>query len=120
MRMRLGTAQEKRRGNGTIIAVDVDVQEELSVLPDLQRLSVWSALKGKVFSNAERTPGIGEIMYRAGHIGGLNKRADTIEQSDHYLEPPVSQYSMMGYRYSADIAEIGYRYTMERIGQWKL
>lgn len=119
MRMRLGTAQEKRRGNGTIIAVDVDVQEELSVSPELQRLSVWSALKGKVFSNAERTPGIGEIMYRAGHIGGLNKRADTIEQSDHYLEPPVSQYSMMGYRYSADIAEIGYRYTMERIGQWK-
>lgn len=119
MRMRLGTAQERRRGNGTIIAVDVDVQEELSAPTHLSKLSVWSTFRGLVSPQATRTPGIGQIMYRAGHIGGLNKRAQTIGQSDHYLEPPVSQFSMMGYRNAAEIAEVGYRYTMEQMAKWK-
>jgi NTE family protein/lysophospholipid hydrolase len=119
MRMRLGTAQERRRGNGTIIAVDVDVQEELSAPTHLSKLSVWSTFRGLVSPQATRTPGIGQIMYRAGHIGGLNKRAQTIGQSDHYLEPPVSQFSMMSYRNAAEIAEVGYRYTIEQMAKWK-
>jgi NTE family protein/lysophospholipid hydrolase len=119
MRMRLGTAQERRRGNGTIIAVDVDVQEELSAPSHLSKLSVWSTFRGLVSPQATRTPGIGQIMYRAGHIGGLNKRAQTIGQSDHYLEPPVSQFSLMSYRNAAEIAEVGYRYTMEQMAKWK-
>jgi NTE family protein/lysophospholipid hydrolase len=119
MRVRLGTAQERRRGNGTIIAVDVDVQEELSAPINLSKLSVWNTFKGLVSPQSTRTPGIGQIMYRAGHIGGLNKRAQTIGQSDHYLEPPVSQFSMMGYRNAAEIAEVGYRYTMEQMAKWK-
>jgi NTE family protein/lysophospholipid hydrolase len=119
MRMRLGTAQERRRGNGTIIAVDVDVQEELSAPSHLSKLSVWNTFRGLVSPQSTRTPGIGQIMYRAGHIGGLNKRAQAIGQSDHYLEPPVSQFSMMSYRNAAEIAEVGYRYTMEQMSKWK-
>ncbi len=118
MRMRLGTPQERRRGNGTIIAVDVDVQEELSAPSHLSKLSVWSTFRGLVSPQSTRTPGIGQIMYRAGHIGGLNKRSQAIGQSDHYLEPPVSQFSMMGYRNAAEIAEVGYRYTMEQMAKW--
>ena len=118
MRMRLGTALEKRRGNGTIIAVDVDVQEELSAPKDLSKLSVWSTLKGFVSPESMRTPTIGQIMYRAGHIGGLNQRAQAIGQSDHYLEPPVGHFPLMGYRSAAEIAEVGYRYTMDQLSQW--
>jgi len=119
MRMRLGTALERRRGNGTIIAVDVDVQEELSAPRDLSRLSVWNTLKGMVAPASQRTPTIGQIMYRAGHIGGLNQRTQTIGQSDHYLEPPVGQFPMMGYRSATEIAEVGYRYTMDQMTRWK-
>ena len=119
MRMRLGTAHEKRRGNGTIIAVDVDVQEELSAPRDLPRLSVWNTLKGMLAPGSQRTPTIGQIMYRAGHIGGLNQRAQTIGQSDHYLEPPVGHFPMMGYRSATEIAEAGYRYTMDQMTRWK-
>lgn len=118
MRMRLGTAQEKRRGNGTIIAVDVDVQEELSVATELSNLSVWHTFTGLARPRATRTPNIGDIMYRAGHIGGLSQRAKTIGESDHYLEPPVGRFSMMSYRSSAEIVEVGYRYTMGKIEQW--
>ncbi|KQP43252.1 cyclic nucleotide-binding and patatin-like phospholipase domain-containing protein [Pseudorhodoferax sp. Leaf274] len=117
MRMRLGTPLERRRGNGTIIAIDVDVQEDLAVAHDLARLSRRSALKGMLARKATQ-PGIMEILYRAGHIGGLHKRAATVAQADHYLEPPVAEYSMMDHKRAPEIVEAGYRYAVERIAQW--
>jgi len=119
MRMRLGSPQERRRGNGTIIAVDVDVLEALNVPTDTARLSLWQTMKGVMLPKSARSPTIGQIMYRAGHIGGMNQRGYTIGQADHYLEPPVSHFSMMGYRNAAEIGEVGYRYTMEQISKWK-
>lgn len=118
MRARLGTRLEKRRGNGTIIAIDVDVQDYLGVDPGLARLSAWSKIKAYLTPGAPSTPGIGDILYRAGHIGGLNQRGRTIAQSDHYLEPPVGTFALMAYRQAAEIAEVGYRYAMKEIEQW--
>jgi predicted acylesterase/phospholipase RssA/CRP-like cAMP-binding protein len=119
MRMRLGTPLERRPGNGTIIAIDVDVQEELAVDPGLPRLSRRSALKG-VLTRQQTQPGIVEILYRAGHIGGLNQRAATVAQADHYLEPPVAAYSMMDHKRAAEIVEAGYRYAQDKVATWKL
>jgi NTE family protein/lysophospholipid hydrolase len=118
MRMRLGTRLEKRRGNGTIIAIDVDVQDYMGVDPSLARLSAWRKIKAYLTPGAASSPGIGDILYRAGHIGGLNQRGRTIAQSDHYLEPPVGAFALMAYRQAADIAEVGYRYAMKEIEQW--
>ena len=118
MRARLGTPLEKRRGNGTIIAVDVDVREYMGVDPTLQRLSAWRKISGYFRSGVAATPGIADILYRAGHIGGLNQRANTIAQSDHYLEPPVAAFPLMGYRQAAEIVEIGYRYATKEIERW--
>ena len=119
MRARLGSPQEKRRGNGTIIAVDVDVQQDLCVHADMARLSVWGTLKGLVRPGLARNPGIGEILYRAGHMGGLSQRARAVAQSDHYFEPPVGKFPIMGYRSAASIVEVGYRYAMEKVSQWE-
>ncbi len=118
MRMRLGTRLEKRRGNGTIIAIDVDVQDYLGVDRSLARLSAWSKIKAYLTPGAPSSPGIGDILYRAGHIGGLNQRGRTIAQSDHYLEPPVGAFPLMAYRQASEIAEVGYRYAMKEIEQW--
>lgn len=120
MRMRLGVPLEKRRGNGTIVAIDVDVQVEMGVDPALERLSVRSTLKGMVSRKPRSTPGITEILYRAGHIGGLHQRAATIAQADQYLEPPVAGFSLMAYSRADEIIEVGYRHAMETIAQWKL
>ncbi|WP_326533281.1 cyclic nucleotide-binding and patatin-like phospholipase domain-containing protein [Pseudorhodoferax sp.] len=117
MRMRLGTPLERRRGNGTIIAIDVDVQEDLRVEDSLARLSRGSALKG-MLTRQPTQPGIVEILYRAGHIGGLHQRAATVAQADHYLEPPVAEYSMMDHKRAPEIVEAGYRYAVEKISQW--
>jgi predicted acylesterase/phospholipase RssA/CRP-like cAMP-binding protein len=119
MRVRLGTPLEKRRGNGTIIAIDVDAREGPGAHPDLTRLSVWSAFKGYFRSAEYATPGIASILYSAGHIGGAARRGRTIAQADHYLEPPVAEFSLMGYRRSQEIADVGYRYAMEKIEAWK-
>lgn len=118
MRGRLGTPLEQRRGNGTIIAIDVDVQNDLTVNPLQTRLSVRKTLKGYFLNSEEATPGIGDILYRAGHIGGLHQRSRTMATADRYLEPPVAAFPLMAYRRAAEIAEVGYRYAMEEIGRW--
>ena len=120
MRQRLGTPLERRRGNGTIIAIDVDVLEPLRVDPTLVRLSIWSTLKAYFAPQTHPSPGITDILYRAGHIGGLNQRGRTIAQADHYLEPPVAGFSMLGYKRADEIAEVGYQYALKNIKQWKL
>jgi NTE family protein/lysophospholipid hydrolase len=117
MRTRLGTPLEKRRGNGTVIAIDVDVRDELKVDARVRRLSATGFLKSRL-RGGTRFPGIGEILYGASHIGSLNQRSRTMALADFYLEPPVSGFRLMDYRRAAEIADIGYRYTMERIEQW--
>jgi predicted acylesterase/phospholipase RssA len=118
MRMRLGTRAEKRRGNGTIIAIDVDVQDYMGVDQNLTHLSAWRKLKSYLTPGAAASPGIGDILYRAGHIGGLNQRSRTIAQSDLYMEPPVGGFALMAYRQAAEIAEVGFRHAMKEIEQW--
>lgn len=118
MRSRLGTPFEQRRGNGKIIAIDVDVREDMGVAPDLVRLSVRKTIKSYFSASAETSPGIGNILYRAGHIGGLHQRGRTMAMADYYLEPPVSGFPLMGYRRAAEIAEVGYRYAMDEISRW--
>lgn len=120
MRMRLGTRLERRRGNGLIIAIDVDVRQNLRADPDLTQLSIWSTFKHMLFNHTPASPGIADILYSAGHIGGMSQRFRTISQADHYLEPPVAEFPLMAYDRGADIAEIGYQYAMGKIGQWDL
>ncbi|MFZ4624451.1 MAG: cyclic nucleotide-binding and patatin-like phospholipase domain-containing protein [Rhodoferax sp.] len=119
MRQRLGTALEKRHGNGTIIAIDVDVPDALGADPALARLSPWQAIKSYFLPGAHPSPGIGDILYSAGHVGSVSQRGRTKAQADHYLEPPVAGFSLMGYRHAHAIAEVGYRYAEGIIAQWK-
>lgn len=118
MRARLGTPLEQRRGNGTVIAVDVDVRDYMGVDPTWPRLSVRRTIQGYFRRGKPSSPGIGDILYRASHIGGLHQRARTIAQADHCLEPPVASFPLMGYSRAEKIVEVGYRYAMQEIEQW--
>lgn len=118
MRARLGTPLEKRRGNGTIIAIDVDVRDELSVAPDITQLSAWGAFKAYLRIGKDKPPGIGDILYRAGHIGSMQQRARTTAMAEHYLQPPVGGFPLMGYRQAQAIVEVGYRYAATEIERW--
>lgn len=120
MRMRLGTPLEKRHGNGKVIAVDVDVIEELTVPPDTKRLSLWEVLKSSLGFSPTNLPGIGDILYRAGHIGSMQLRTRTTALADHYFEPPVADFPLMGYRQAEAIIDVGYRYASEQIEKLNL
>lgn len=118
MRVRLGTPLEKRHGNGTVIAVDVDVRDELGAPPDTTRLSARETLKAWLGFGTRRAPGIGDILYRAGHIGSLQQKARTSALADHYLAPPVDAFPLMAYRQAEAIVAAGYRHACNEIERW--
>ncbi len=120
MRLRLGAKAERRRGNGTVIAIDVDVQEPLQVDTGMQRLGARDKLRDSVRRGEAQLPSIGQILYRAGHIGGMAQRGKTLALSDHYLEPPTSDFSMMAYKRAEEIAERGYNYAQAKLAEWQL
>lgn len=118
MRLRLGAKLERRRGNGTVIAIDVDVAEPLQVEEDRERIRLGDKLRSSFGGREPPMPGIGQILYRAGHIGGMAQRQKTIAQSDFYLEPPTSDFSLMGYKRADEIIERGYEYARGQIAHW--
>lgn len=118
MRRRLGAKMERRRGNGTVIAIDVDVQEPLQVGSGLQRLGARDKLRDSLRRGERELPSIGQILYRAGHIGGMAQRSRTLALSDFYLEPPTADFSMMAYKRADEIVERGYRFAQQQIASW--
>jgi hypothetical protein len=60
-----------------------------------------------------------DLLHRSGHLGGLAHREESITLADHYLQPPVSGFSLMAYGKSEEIVETGYFYTMEHINEIK-
>ncbi len=118
MRMRLGAPLERRHGNGSVIAIDVDVRTNLRADAGLTRLTPLSTLKRLLRSSAPASPGIAEILYSAGHIGGASRRSQTMAQANYYMEPPVAEFPIMAYERGAEIAEVGYRYAIEKINKW--
>lgn len=118
MRTRLGIPLEQRRGHGTVIAVDVDVQDDMRVDPALARLSAWGKFKTLGRRQAESPPSIADILYRAGHIAGLAHRGRTQAAADVYLQPPTSDFALMDYKRAHAIAERGYQHAREHLEAW--
>jgi len=38
--------------------------------------------------------------------------------AEHYLQPPVGGFPLMGYRQAQAIVEVGYRYAATEIERW--
>jgi len=120
MRGRLGTALERRRGNGTIIALDVDVKEDLTVDPKIKSLKNWDVIRARFDKKASPMPGLKRILSYANQMGGLAQRRRTMSLADHYLELPVSHFSTTAYPKAQEIIEIGYEYTLGKIQELQL
>ncbi len=112
-------AMREKLGFGTLIAVDVDVAEELTVDPALEKLTGWQVLRQRLFGkNEARLPGIIDVLNRSGHLGGLAHRESSKALADHYLQPPVSKFALMGYSKGQAIADTGYEYAIDEIQDW--
>jgi predicted acylesterase/phospholipase RssA/CRP-like cAMP-binding protein len=119
MRARLGTPLERRRGNGTVLAIDVDQREDLRADTRLERLGPGARLRSLGSAQAPRAPGIADILYAAGHIGGASQRARTLAQADVFLSPDVREFALMAYPRAEEIAERGYRHALEHKHLWQ-
>lgn len=113
--------RERIGSGGTLIAVDVNLREEMKVSTDVTELSAWGALRSRFRRGQDQAlPGIAEILTRAGILGGLAQQKNTRSHVDHYLQPPVSRFRLMAYNRAQEIAECGYRYALGEIESWKI
>lgn len=119
MRQRLSTPLERRRGNGLVIAIDVDVRGRFSVDTETLELNTWKKVKSHFSRKQDTLPGIVDILMQVAHIGGLSQRQQTKRGADIYLEPPLSEYKIMDYKKAEQIIEVGYQFTLEHIAELK-
>ncbi len=113
-------AMRKKLGFGTVIAVDVDVKDELRVPKSLKKVNPWKMLWQRLFNRkADPIPSIFDILNRSGHLGGLIHREASIAKTNLYLQPPVSRFSLMAYARGERIAQVGYHYAIQQITQWQ-
>lgn len=113
-------AMRKKIGLGTLIAVDVDVLDELKIEQSIKSLSPWSVIyQYFVKRKRNKLPTIMDLLHRSGHLGGLAHRDASIAMADHYLQPPISNFGLMAYGKGQDIAQAGYHYTKQRIPEIK-
>jgi predicted acylesterase/phospholipase RssA/CRP-like cAMP-binding protein len=117
MRQRLSTPLERRRGNGLVVAIDVDVKERFSVDQQTKDLSAWGKLKSHFSRTTDTLPGIVDILMQVAHIGGLSQRQQTKRGADIYLEPPLAEFKIMDYKKAEKIIEVGYQYANQQISE---
>lgn len=107
-----------RMQQGVVLGIDVNPRDDMSVGADLQTLSPWRVLAQRLgLSSGAPLPGITDILHRAGTIGGMAHRERVRGHADLILEPPVQEFSLMGYSRAAAIADVGYRCAMENMEQ---
>ena len=107
---------------GTIVAVDVNAREDLLNNTDNRGgMSGWQLLINKINPMAEklRIPNMIEILSRASIIGGLAQRKKLMEGvADLYIQPPVTDFSLMAYKDAEKIEEVGYQYAKQELLIW--
>jgi NTE family protein/lysophospholipid hydrolase len=114
---------KKMNPKGKIIAVDGNVREDL--LNNSNRIggiSGWELLNNKInpfIHDKINLPNMVDVISRASIIGGIAQQKKNMSGiADLYIEPPVSQFSMIGYRHGEKISEAGYQYAMPILEQW--
>lgn len=114
---------KRKNRDGIIIAVDVNVREELLNNTAIEGdISGWRLIRNRLnpFEKRLNLPGIVDILGRASIIGGLAKRQRNKKGlADLYIEPPVQNFSIIGYSQGAEISRAGYRYAYGILKEWR-
>jgi predicted acylesterase/phospholipase RssA/CRP-like cAMP-binding protein len=105
---------------GLVIAVDVSPRVDLS-MGDRTLPSPWRALWQSIRRSTKVPPfpTIFKIMQRTAHLRTLRLANDLRGRVDLYLEPPVGDYDLFGWKALDAIAETGYQATRHTIEAWR-
>ncbi len=114
---------ERYNEGGTLIAIDVNPKDDLlSNTPYDGGLSGWKVLMSRLnpFTERMNVPNIMDVIARSTAIGGLAQRKIVRDGiADLYLEPPVSEYPIMGYANAPKIADKAYVYAKPALARWQ-
>ena len=61
---------------------------------------------------------LGSILIKSSTLGGDNGTSSSRSQADLYLNPPTEGVDFLDFSRIFELAELGYRYTRERLPAW--
>lgn len=109
------------RSTGPVVAVNVSPKQDLSLeawggsMPTPRRV-LGSRLRP--FRQPRPYPSIFHVITHSTMLGSFRHAQLMREKADVYLEPPVGGYDLFGWHAIDELAEIGYRHAMEKLGSW--
>ncbi len=110
----------KQCAGGHVIAVDVG--GEIDLADNLQYgecLSGWQVLWSRMnpFGSASKVPNIASLLLRSAELATVHDRRRILElcAGTPYLYPPVDQFQVLDFDAIEEIAEVGYRFTLQKI-----
>ncbi|HET9265277.1 MAG TPA: cyclic nucleotide-binding and patatin-like phospholipase domain-containing protein [Vicinamibacterales bacterium] len=107
---------------GIVIGVDVSPPHGLDEVADYgEDVSGWRAVWDRLKpARARRAypPSILLVLMRAIEFGGISYRRDKAAMADLYLTPEVRHFNRIDFRRAADIAEVGYQASREKLLEW--
>lgn len=111
----------RRLWGGRVVTVDVSIETERRFTSEAPELpSAGAILKSRLnpFADKLEVPGIFEILVRSSLLASAQNTAAAKAEADLFLRPPVGEFGMFEVRAIDRLAEIGYRYTRERLEDW--
>lgn len=109
----------KKRCRGSVIAVDVSIEEDLTVnYPEVP--SPWRMLWDRIspVKKYSKFPNILDILTRTAELSCINRKQQTIVDADLYLRPPVDNFKLLDFKSFDKLVDIGYAYAKEEIKKW--
>jgi predicted acylesterase/phospholipase RssA/CRP-like cAMP-binding protein len=108
---------------GTIIAVDVSPDVEMSAPPDLPDVvSGWQVLGRRIgaFPRRDVLPGIMTLLARSSVVASAywTRERRTAQAASLYLRIPVADLRLMAFDRVDEIAQRGYEWTREKVRLW--
>lgn len=108
---------------GIVLAVNVNPKNDARDPIEYDgALSGWSVLFSRLnpFRKSIRVPSMVEVLMRVSNIGGtLEQRKNQEAYTDLYLEPPLSDFSIVDYKKIEQLANVGYNYAKPLLEKWK-
>lgn len=108
---------------GTVIGVNCSPKKnKFSGYDFASDYSGWQGLLRKLvpLGKKRRVPSIMTNLMGASEVNSIYYRQQLEEQADILIKPPVTQYESMDFGAYAEIVEIGYRHTHERLTELEL
>jgi predicted acylesterase/phospholipase RssA len=106
---------------GTVIASDVSPAYDPTEVSDYGTgLSGWRALleRLKPASKRRHLPSFFSVLMRTMEFGGASYKSQNIGTADLYLTPPLGEFGLGEYKRASEMAEVGYRYSVEKVAEW--